>query len=266
MKKIILTFTLILGALLTVRSQNVPDFSFTDTDGVTHSLSESLAAGNSIVLEFFYNDCIGCYGSAAELEAIHNDYEGFNVEVWSISPFDSDSVLVEFKEAHNLHYAMGGIEGGGWDVYEIFTDSFALEFFPTISVICGDGSVTWDIWPYTPGGAPEWRGPLEDCGLYEISTAAFSFTAEVETAIDASIYPNPVQSRLQLEYTAEGAGNLTAEIYDYHGRKIQTQQLFSGNGGRQSEVLDVSDLPTGQFLLKISKEGKISALLKFQKL
>ena len=250
-----------------MQAQNVPDFSFTDTDGVMHSLSEALAEDKNVILKFFYVECTGCYTSAAELEAIRADYEDFNVEVWAISPYDTDSVLSDFKEEHNLNFAVGGIDGGTWEVYESFVDSFALEFFPTVSVICRDGSVTWDIWPYTPGGAPEWRGAVENCGVYEVTTtSAFSSTAEVKNTIQAEIFPNPVQHRLQIDYSAENARELTAEFYNLQGQKVIEHTFYPGNAGQQSQVLDLPQIMTGQYLLKLSQDGEVKALLRFQKI
>lgn len=245
-----------------MKGQDFIDFSFTDTDGVTHSLSERLDADYNILLEFFYADCPPCVLSGAELEAIHQDYVGKNVEVWSISPYDSTAVINAFKDEHGFSYVTGGLEGGGWDIFEIYADSFNLEFFPTVSIICRDGSINWDIWPYTPGGAPEWRGALEDCGVYDVVNTSTG-TDEITAQTAVSLAPNPVQDVLNLNYYRTDRDELTAEIYDFTGRRVDTHRLPVENFGQQSAQISVRDLPPGTYFLRLLTAGKSGAAFKF---
>jgi thiol-disulfide isomerase/thioredoxin len=246
-----------------VQAQNAPDFTFTDTEGVSHNLQERLDAGFIIVLDFFYVNCPPCVDTGIELEAIHNDYQGKNVEVWSISPYDSIPAIQEFQENHNFTYIAGGIEGGGWDIIEIYVDSLGLQYYPTISVICPNGDLTWDIWPYTSNGAPEWRGPIEACGVYDINITAA--TEDFISKYPSSLFPNPAEDLINVEFYTENAKDVLVEIYDITGRKLIQQSIAVNNAGQQNEQISVASLFSGNYVLRLSTEGKSLSILPFQK-
>jgi len=244
-------------------AQSAPDFSFTDVEGVTHNLQERLDEGYIIVLDFFYVDCPPCVDTGAELEAIHNDYEGKNVEIWSISPFDSIPDIQAFQSEHNFNYIAGGIEGGGWDITALYADSLNLEYYPTISVICPNGDLTWDIWPYTSNGAPEWRGPIENCGVYDINV-----TATIEDFTDkypSSIFPNPATDFVNIDFYTESTDDVQVNIYDLTGRQIVQQTVLINNTGQQNTQLAIDKLVHGNYFLRLSQNGNSLAVLPFQK-
>ena len=78
-------------------------------------------------------------------------------------------------------------------------------------------------------------------------------------AINCNIYPNPANDRLYIEtqtltqtQTQTLTQTLTVEIYDIFGRQQSTVN------GQQSTVIDVSNLNTGIYIIKINtKEGNI---------
>jgi len=246
-----------------VQAQSAPDFTFTDTEGVTRNLQERLDEGYIIVLDFFYVDCPPCEDTGAELEAIHNDYDGKNVEIWSISPFDSVAHIQAFQEEHNFTYIAGGIEGGGWDIVELYSDSLTLEYYPTISVICPNGDLTWDIWPYTTNGAPEWRGPIESCGVYDISVT--SATENIEVEYPSTLFPNPAQDIINIDFFTENTEDVHATIYDITGRQIIQNMLSISNAGQQNEQLTINKLLSGNYVLRLTQNGNSLAVLPFQK-
>lgn len=265
MKKIKILFFFIASVLSVqfVYAQNAPDFNFTDINGNTHNLQERLDDGYIIVLDFFFVDCPPCVGTGMELELIHNDYQGKNVEVWSITPFDSIPAIQAFQDEHGFSYTTGGLEGGAWDIFETFTDSLDLEYFPTISVICPNGDLTWDIWPYTSNGAPEWREAIEYCGVHEVNV-----TAVAEDFIEkhpSSVFPNPVKDILNIEFYTENGADVFTEVYDMTGRKLIQEAIAIDNIGQQNKQLSVDKLLGGNYILHLSVEGETIAVLPFVK-
>lgn len=246
-----------------VQAQNAPDFTFTDSEGVTRNLQERLDDGYIILLDFFYVDCPPCADTGIELQSIHDDYEGQNVEVWSISRQDSIPDIQEFRAEHGFTYIMGGLEGGGWDIIETYSDSLGLEYYPTISVICPNGDLTWDIWPYTSNGAPEWRAPIESCGVFDIHITATS--EESINQYPSSLFPNPVEDLVNIEFYTENTSDVLLELYDITGRKIIQNSISINNAGQQNEQLSVAKLLAGNYVLRLSTEGETLAVLPFQK-
>lgn len=265
MTKAILTVSLIFFLLSTqfVAAQTAPDFTYTDTEGVTHTLSERLNEGYIIVLDFFFVDCPPCLETGIELEAIHNDYQGQNVEVWSVTPYDSISYIEEFRLENDFTYRMGGIEGGSWEIAELFIDSLGLSYFPTVSVICPDGEMNWDIWPYTSGGAPEWRAPVENCGVHDISVTS---DVSVETGnYQVDLFPNPVQEVLNVEFFTENTSDIRAEIFDFTGKKILENVISIATPGQQTYQFKTDKFHAGNYVLRLSNEKNTVGISSFQK-
>ncbi len=81
-----------------------------------------------------------------------------------------------------------------------------------------------------------------------------------EFASSFNIYPNPVSDRLYIEaLTQTLTQTLTVEIYDVYGRR---QSMVNG---QQSTVIDVSDLNSGVYFIKVVTENgeAVKRILKF---
>jgi hypothetical protein len=116
-----------------------------------------------------------------------------------------------------------------------------------------------------PGGSVE---PEQDyCGLY----------FEPETIIDKNknlpeefslgkSYPNPFNSRTTIQYSLAEASDVTIEIYDILGRKIETLVPGIQPAGWHSVVWDAENLPSGVYLYRIKAgeyvESRSCLLLK----
>lgn len=244
--KFFLTLFLCFSSMLKVCAQTAPDFSCTDVNGEEHHLYESLDEGKIIVLDFFYVDCPPCVETSAELQSIHEDYQGTNVEVWSVSPFDYNSQIDSFQNLYNLTYLMAGTEGSGQEITELYSDSLDLHYFPTISVIAPNKEIFWDIWPYTPGGAPEWRAVIESIGVEFLSVSSADLIP-----VEFSVYPNPATDILQIETRTPA---VSIEIYNASGQLIQVEKVSSSYLS-----LDIHNYPSGTYLLRaVHPEGKSS--------
>ena len=161
MKKTLLTLITALTLTIAV-AQTAPDFTFTDIEGNSHTLSEALEDGKVIILDFFFVDCGPCNTWAPHIDQLIEDYEGTTVEVWSISDRDSDDYIgtSAFNPTHENHKA-GGPAGNGDDVIDLYAGNFSFLGFPTFAIICTDGSITWDVWPVS-AGVPEIRAHLTE--------------------------------------------------------------------------------------------------------
>ncbi len=86
---------------------------------------------------------------------------------------------------------------------------------------------------------------------------------EAAQTIDAELYPNPVQSVLNVRLrSAQATGDLQAHVLNMDG------QLVPVGGRRQDDVLqlNVTDLAKGMYLLVISDGNQNTATYKFVKL
>jgi hypothetical protein len=67
-------------------------------------------------------------------------------------------------------------------------------------------------------------------------------------------YPNPARSRATLRYALPEARDVTLRLYDMLGREVQTI-VNAKKDGRHKTILNVSDLPSGTYFLRLQAGG-----------
>lgn len=133
----------------TFRAQLAPDFTVTDFDGTEIALYEDLLdEGKTVVLEFFFLDCVPCLDLSPNLELFYQDWGGGDdeVELLSISHEDDDPSISEYAATYGLTFPMIGSDGGGTEVYEEFSSGVYGEFLghPTFVIIAPDGTMSFN--------------------------------------------------------------------------------------------------------------------------
>jgi peroxiredoxin len=268
MQKVFYTLFFCYGLLAFAPAQTAPDFTFTDIHGEEHNLHHALEQGYIVLLDFFFVDCTPCQTTAPEIQAIHQDYAGQNVIIWSISDRDSDAYIAQYKSAQGLTYLAGGEDGGGAQVLSLYANNFNFTGFPTFSVICPDGSITWDVWPLTSGAA-NLRAAIDACGVAEADPyVALGTTRTREPAglAEVRLTPNPVRDQAQLQLTLEAATFLSADLFNAQGQRVRTILRTNLPAGDQSQAISLEGLPAGQYWLRLQDEKGGVQTLSVQKL
>jgi hypothetical protein len=67
---------------------------------------------------------------------------------------------------------------------------------------------------------------------------------------DLGVYPNPSSGLITLRYTAHNGDQVTASVLDLKGQKVHTSTL--SGFGTQSHKLDLTNLPSGLYLIKVN--------------
>lgn len=239
-------------------AQIAPDFTFTDVNGEVHNLQHALDQNYIVLVELFFADCGPCIVAATELQSIYEDYEGKNVLVWAISDIDDNERILQFQNEMGLEHTFGGIEGGGAEVFNELTSSNTFIAYPTVAVICPDGELTWDIFPYSEG-APEWRMEIEKCGVeaalpYEpygsIATAANSLQQSESTL---SLSPNPTNDFVKLSMNQKSlSGKLTVAVYNSFGQFLSLKEFAPHKNSNQEFLISTQDWHSGVYFLKVA--------------
>lgn len=85
-----------------------------------------------------------------------------------------------------------------------------------------------------------------------------SVTATETSSFSISkVYPNPVKDFVTVELQSEVTGTIQVSLFNILGtevKKWETQSLFNGE---QKIKLDLSQLKTGVYILKINKQGLV---------
>ncbi len=75
-----------------------------------------------------------------------------------------------------------------------------------------------------------------------------------------TIYPNPAHADLSFELTGATGDNLTVEIYDMLGKKIESASLVNNNA-----TISINDIPNGTFIAVCRNNGQIITSSHFVK-
>ena len=221
---------LILSSLLfaaPLSAQLAPDFHFVDIEGNRHQLYHALDQNYVVLLTLFFVDCEPCREALPELRSIYQDYSDDNLLVWSLSDRDPDSLLRQYAEQAQAPFILSGTDGMAEEAIDLLTDNFPFFGFPTIAVICPDRSINWDIWPYSPG-APEWRQPIEFCGLeeslppYQPLEPSNTSQLQVQTGASLHLFPNPVHYNTQLCLKLKERQNAALQLIRADGSLVAT--------------------------------------------
>lgn len=78
-------------------------------------------------------------------------------------------------------------------------------------------------------------------------------TRELETPSSPTfkIYPNPAQDILNVSYTLKQSDAISLGLYDINGREVLDKQQGTQSEGEYLESINLGDLPTGVYFLKL---------------
>lgn len=76
-------------------------------------------------------------------------------------------------------------------------------------------------------------------------------------ASDVTVYPNPANNLVHVEFSTEKSGIVNLRLYDITGKSLFANQ-YNHDGGQFNQQLDVSHLTTGLYILHIeTAQGKV---------
>lgn len=115
----------------------LPDFTFTDINGVSHTLSETLKEKEMVLINLWATWCGPCESEFPFLEEAYEQYKD-KVEVFalSIDENDDDAKLTEYVASHGLTFPVGH------ETFNLFA-GFGLNGVPTSIVVDRFGNVAF---------------------------------------------------------------------------------------------------------------------------
>lgn len=244
-------------------AQSPPDFTFTDIHGTEHRLSTTLAAGKTVILDFFKTDCEPCLYWIPATNELYNNWGSGNadVELWAFSGEDDNTGLQALASDSGISFTLCGIEGGAATIVEMYAEYFSFTGYPTYAVICPEGEMEWDIWPLT-AGIPEINDKVAACGATGVVTYAEGPDQEI---LIGCIWPNPTEGALHvhLDEKISLQDQVKVTVYTLSGNAVYNQYR---SGGREQLDLELGNLRPGMYVLLVTDAGRVIEKEKFIKL
>ena len=233
-------------------SSYVLNFTITDTEGNTYDLYETLDAGKTVFIDLFFTRCSYCQQYAPIIEEIYQNTgagEG-DILMWGISndPFDTDAIIDKYNVDFDIPNPCARPQGGGIQAHTTIIAGQNFQGWPTYCVICPDRNMFFDaVYPPTVTGFDPF---FEQCAE---TVSLVEGPADKNSGI-IQVYPNPVKEILNLELMLNRSSRVSMEMLTLAGTSILSREVEL-KPGTNSVSIDVSILPPGYYILKISEDG-----------
>lgn len=266
------------GSSIVVTQPGIYTVTGTDAEGCT-STSEAVNAevGNTVVLNVSPANPAICSGQPITLTAA----PGFASYEWSNGQTGA-SITVSQPGVYSVTAVdPGGCNGVSPPISVLFgqnpvanfnytqTSGFTANFNNTTQ---NASSFTWDFAGLGTSSAANPSFTFPSTGIYNVSllsnnlcgenaiTKVVSISAvgigELENIAQIAVFPNPVNTSMQLVFEFNRPGNLVFEVYSVSGQKVSSE-IFSGNGFQQHSI-EMSHLRSGMYILRFVSGNSVS--------
>ncbi|MBL7952674.1 MAG: redoxin domain-containing protein [Flavobacteriales bacterium] len=230
----------------------VNNFITLDTEGNFHELYAYTAAGKTVMLDFFFYDCVPCQDYAPDFSELYSTYgcnQGgivcFHVNSGVDSEAQADQFVIDFGGEGQHPPVITPFNGG------LLVDQFGVGAFPTLCVIAPDNTM-WnnDVWPISLASM-EFNFP-EGAVIKPMSCSV----DVAETATDGPLTFNIINSAdlplVLLDLPASTPATL--HVADQMGRCIVDRDLGTLPVGSSSYALN--DIPAhGTYIVRLITSG-----------
>ncbi len=270
MKKIL--FSLIGATLFTAASaqltnysvgQTAPNWQVTDVHGNAHDLYDITSGGQYVLIDFFFTACGPCQSTAPIVTSFYQNYgcNSGDVFVISMDNGDSDADVLAYESTYagaNSNPSVSGTEGGG----DAVNADYGPTAYPTVVLIGPDNKfINIDIWPIGSVGDIEAAFPggaitPAACGSVGMEDAA-SLPTEMQ-----GVYPNPAVKEATVDFSLGRIAEVSFEIYDMLGKKVQEIDAESFGAGIHSVKLPVATIPAGNYFVNMVSDREVLDVTK----
>lgn len=253
MKTILVSLLMLITLSQSAMSQNVgdsaPDFSLTDLNENTVSLSQH--SGKVIALFFFGYACPSCIAIGPELESQIQDVYGANTNfvLLGLDQWDGNKAGVEsFKTQTGATFTLLQQASGTASSYKTTYDRLIIVDQEGKISFKGTNLVSTDL----------------DAAISNINSLLTSTDIpKTQPTVDIELYPNPVESVLHVKLNAELRGDVSVLLQNINGQTIQTIGSVS-LGDNNTYNLDIAGIAPGLYFVNVNigNETKVFKIVK----
>ncbi len=238
--------------------QTVADFTVTDTDGNSHTLSSYTNAGKWVVLDFFFTTCGPCQQTTPIFNELHEKYGCNTGDVVCLTintGQDNDAAVVQFEQTYggsSAHSPAVSGDGGSGAVNSVFNPSA----YPTYCLIGADMKLkNGDIWPIS--AVSDFESAFSSAGFNPTPAACTGGISDDYAFQNMKIYPNPANQSTTLSVDLLSSQNIDVQIYNMIGMNISSF-VVNGIEGNNEFNINTSNLSRGEYLIRLNINGSLS--------
>jgi hypothetical protein len=227
-------------------------------------LAGNLIAGNITDNGFGVEFCPGeyeignntiCNNEGSDYGIIFEEYSTANLVNNIIWDYTDQQILVDQSATVTVSYCdvRGGFEGtGNIDSYPTFVDTANCDYHLQAGSPCIDAGDP--DWPHDPDGT------IADIGAFYFDQLVGIVGDESESpviSIRLSSYPNPFNASTTILYDLPASCNVSVDIYDMLGRRIETLAQGRMDAGPHQATWNAMDRSSGLYFCRL-KAGQYS--------
>ena len=109
------------------------DFTVTDTEGRSYTLSELLQEKKAVVLNFWFAQCGPCKAEFPFLQEAYGKYSD-DIALLALNPIDSEEDVAQYRTTQQLTIPMASVD-------MVWMKAFDMQYFPTTMIIDRYGNI-----------------------------------------------------------------------------------------------------------------------------
>ncbi len=258
MRKWLVLFLLIFRASL-LQAQlsdgtTVPDFTFTDLNGVSHNLYTYLNQGKFVAIEVSATWCHPCwlYHTSKSLDSLYTIHDAPGDQTWKVLFIEGDGSTTD-AQLNGVGTTQGDwVTGTSFPIMNPsgiplndFKTSYNQSSFPTLYLICPNKKAYCDtINAYPRGYVSRWEYAATLCGPVGLD--------DIRDAKPLTIYPNPATGHTVLYFSLNGASEIKVNVTNVLGQRVMDKTLGMLLAGDHSIRFDVDNLTPGVYFFTVS--------------
>ncbi len=246
-------------------------FDSVGVDGVSLLARRRYTPGGSFPNEGDENSYIIKYNSAGELQWAKSIFGHYNTakglaldpsgDIYISGQLSDTSIFVDSTiafESNTIHNYIAKLDSAGDLKWLAASNKLYDKYYGNESIILLNRSV------YTMGYF-EYRFPyLNVPGMLDKRGIFVAKLSEATTSVSnkfipgkLSPYPNPSSGYTTINYTLPTSSSVTITLHDILGREVLRREMGVQSEGEHEESLDVSELPIGSYIVKISTNQEV---------
>jgi hypothetical protein len=266
MKKILYLFTAVLslgslqGSAQLPNGSTVPDFTFTDINGVTQNLYTYLNQGKYVALDVSTTWCDPCwtYHRSLVMDSLYEIHDIPGDNRWKVLFIEADGNtdsldLLGLRSGSKGNWVNGTLfpiinPPVGIPLND-FRTGFNIAFYPTLYLICPNKKAYQDTLNI---GEKPWVSTWEYVAAHNCGPAGLD---DLQDARPLTVYPNPANEVTTLYFALNNTADVQVRITNMLGQNVRTVNYQKLMPGDQSLKLDVAGLDAGIYFLSLTSGG-----------